>query len=184
MWSLANEPHSTRPAAKPFFRELYELAKSLDPTRPVTVVSCIGTEEEAFEFCDVVCLNRYFGWYTQAGQLEQACALLSAELDALHARFPKPLLLTEFGADTIAGWHAQPPEMFSEEYQVEMLTRYIEVLNSKSYVVGQHVWNMCDFKTAQAVRRVGGMNLKGVFTRDRRPKLAAHRLRELWNLQE
>jgi hypothetical protein len=24
------------------------------------------------------------------------------------------------------------------------------------------------------------MNLKGVFTRDRRPKQAAHRLRELW----
>jgi len=58
------------------------------------------------------------------------------------------------------------------------------VLNSKPYVVGQHVWNMCDFKTAQAVHRMGGMNLKGVFTRDRRPKLAAHRLRELWNAQD
>jgi len=31
---------------------------------------------------------------------------------------------------------------------------------------------------------MGGMNLKGVFTRDRRPKLAAHRLRELWNAQD
>lgn len=60
-WSLANEPYSTRPAAKPFFRELYDLAKSLDPTRPVTVVSCLGVEEETFEFCDVMCLNRYFG---------------------------------------------------------------------------------------------------------------------------
>jgi hypothetical protein len=29
--------------------------------------------------------------------------------------------------------------MFSEEYQVEFLTRYIGVLNSKPYVVGQHV---------------------------------------------
>jgi beta-glucuronidase len=27
---------------------------------------------------------------------------------------------------------------------------------------------------------VGGLNLKGVFTRDRRPKLAAHRLRRMW----
>src|SRR5690606_21552764 len=33
MWSLANEPHSRRPAAKPFFRELYDLARELDPTR-------------------------------------------------------------------------------------------------------------------------------------------------------
>jgi len=180
MWSLANEPHSTRPAAKPFFRELYDLARSLDPTRLVTVVSFVGIEEEAFEFCDVVCLNRYFGWYTQSGQLDEGCKMLSAELDALHEKFPKPLMLTEFGADTIPGHHAQPPEMFSEEYQAEMLTRYIEVLSSKPFVAGQHVWNLCDFKTGQAVYRMGGMNLKGVFTRDRRPKLAAHRLRELW----
>jgi beta-glucuronidase len=180
MWSLANEPHSLRPAAKPFFRDLYDLAKSLDPTRPVTVVSCMGIGEESFEFLDVACLNRYFGWYTQSGQLDEGCALLSAELDALHQKYPKPLILSEFGADAVSGWHAQPPEMFSEEYQAEMIARYIEVLNSKPFVVGQHVWNLCDFKTGQAVHRMGALNLKGVFTRDRRPKLAAHRLRELW----
>jgi beta-glucuronidase len=181
MWSLANEPHSRHPAAKAFFRELYDLAKSLDSTRPVTLVSHVGVgEEEAFEFCDVVCLNRYYGWYSQPGRLVEGCALLSEELDALHAKYPKPLLLTEFGADTIPGCHAQPPEMFSEEYQAEMLTRYIEVLSNKPWVVGQHVWNLCDFKTVQSVLRFGGMNMKGVFTRDRRPKLAAHRLRELW----
>ena len=28
--------------------------------------------------------------------------------------------------------------------------------------------------------RVGALNQKGVFTRDRRPKVAALRLRELW----
>lgn len=184
MWSLANEPHSIRPEAKPFFRELYDLAKSLDPTRPVTVVSFLGAQEEAFEFCDVVCLNRYLGWYTHMGQLEEGCALLSAELDALHEKYPKPLILAEFGADAMPGWHAQPPEMFSEEYQAEMLARTIEVANSKPYPVGQHVWNLCDFKTAQAVHRFGGMNLKGVFTRDRRPKLAAHRLRELWGTRD
>ena len=27
------------------------------------------------------------------------------------------------------------------------------------------------------------IDLKGVFTRDRRPKLAAHRLREMWSSQ-
>jgi beta-glucuronidase len=180
MWSLANEPHSERPEAKPFFQELYDLAKALDPTRPVTVVSFLGAAEEAFEFCDVVCLNRYLGWYTEPGRIEDGCIKLSAELDALHQRYPKPLILAEFGADTIPGCHAQPPEMFSEEYQVEFLTRYIEVLNSKPYVVGQHVWNLCDFKTCQGIRRMGGINYKGVFTRDRRPKMAAHRLRQLW----
>ena len=70
--------------------------------------------------------------------------------------------------------------MFSEEYQLEFLKKYIEVLDSKPFVVGQHIWNMCDFKTSQAIIRMGGMNYKGVFTRDRRPKMAAHFLRKIW----
>jgi len=179
-WSVANEPHSRRPAAAPFFRELVELARSLDHTRPITVVSHVGLEEEAFAFCDLLCLNRYYGWYTEAGRIDEGCARLGEELDALHRKFGKPLILTEFGADTVSGVHAEPPEMFSEEYQVRFLERYIEVLRSRPWVVGHHVWNLCDFKTGQSIQRVGGMNLKGVFTRDRRPKMAAHALRRLW----
>ncbi len=147
MWSLANEPHSKRPPAVPFFRELYNLAKSLDSTRPITLVNLQGVHDESFAFYDVVCLNRYNGWYVNSGRLEEGVAQLSAELDALYVQYPKPFILAEFGADTIPGWHAQPPEMFSEEYQAEMLTGYIKMLNSKPFVVGQHVWNMCDFKT-------------------------------------
>jgi beta-glucuronidase len=180
MWSLANEPHSRRPEAKAFFRTLYDLAKSLDATRPVTVVSHVGVDEESFEFLDLLCLNRYYGWYTQSGQLDVALPLLSEELDALHARFHKPLIVTEFGADTIPGHHAQPPEMFSEEFQAELLTRYSELFKTKPYIVGEHIWNLCDFKTSQSPIRMGSLNMKGIFTRDRRPKLAAHRVRELW----
>jgi beta-glucuronidase len=143
-------------------------------------VSVVGAKEEAFEFVDFMCLNRYYGWYTDPGQTDTGCERLSQELDELYCRYRKPLALTEFGADAVPGCHAEPPEMFSEEFQAEMLTRYIEVLRSKPFVIGEHVWNMCDFKTGQMVRRVGGLNMKGVFTRDRRPKMAAHRLRELW----
>jgi beta-glucuronidase len=180
MWSLANEPHSCLPEAKPFFRNLYDLCKSLDPARPVTVVSHVGVCEESFEFLDLMCLNRYYGWYTESGQLDLGAPRLAEEIDAMHEKFRKPLIMTEFGADTLAGYHAQPPEMFSEEYQAEMLTRYLELFKTRPFVVGEHIWNLCDFKTGQAVHRMGGMNLKGVLTRDRRPKLAAHRLRELW----
>jgi beta-glucuronidase len=180
MWSVANEPHSKPPHAAPFFRRLLDEARTLDATRPVTLASFLGEAEEAFEFCDVLSLNRYSGWYTEPGELGRGAALLSAELDAIHRRFDKPLILTEFGADAISGMHAQPAEMFSEEYQAELIGRYIDVLRSKPYVVGEHVWNMCDFKTSQGVGRPGALNHKGVFTRDRRPKLAAHRLRERW----
>jgi putative sterol carrier protein len=92
----------------------------------------------------------------------------------------KPIIITEFGADTVAGMHSDPPEMWTEEYQVEFLRRYLDVSASRAFVVGLHVWNLADFKTGQGTRRAGGLNLKGVFTRDRRPKMAAHFLRERW----
>ena len=46
-------------------------------------------------------------------------------------------------------------------------------------VVGEHVWNFADFQTKSGISRVDG-NKKGVFTRDRRPKAAAHALRRRW----
>ena len=57
---------------------------------------------------------------------------------------------------------------------------YLDVANSKEYIFGMHIWNFADFRTAQAIMRVDGMNLKGVFTQNRRPKMAAHLLRERW----
>ncbi len=183
MWSLANEPKNSLKSGV-FFRTLYDKAKDLDDTRPVTVVNMMGVKEKAFEFCDVLCINRYYGWYLQPGNLDEACELLSKEMDKLYEKHRKPIILSEFGADTIPGWHSQPPEMFSEEYQTEFIKKYIEVCRSKSYVVGEHVWNMCDFKTSQGITRMGSINYKGVFTRDRRPKMAAHMLRNVWKKKD
>lgn len=180
LWSLANEPHSHRAAAKGFFKNLADLARGLDKTRPLTLASYVGLKEEAFKFLDVVCVNRYFGWYSEEGDLDKACGKLPKDLEAIHRRFRKPLILTEFGADALPGHHAEPPEMFSEEYQAEMIERYLKVLARLPFVAGAHIWNLCDFKTAQAPHRPGAVNWKGVFTRDRRPKMAAHRLRKLW----
>ncbi len=200
LWSLANEPHTARPearqayqaqdfiildqpsreAAVAAFKAQAELARALDPTRPVTIVSHEGATEEAWRFVDVISLNRYYGWYSEAGQIDVGVARLSREIDLVHERYPGPFILSEFGTDTIPGHHAEPPEMFSEEYQAEFLEKYIAMLERKPFVVGAHIWNLCDFKTAQGVIRMGAYNYKGVFTRDRRPKLAAHRVRALW----
>ena len=179
IWSLANEPHSTRPEAKGFFKQLYDHAKEMDPSRLVTLVSMLGLKEEALEYLDLICLNRYYGWYTQPGQLDLACQELNRELDELFDVHKKPIILSEFGAGAIAGMHTHPSEMFTEEYQAEFIRRYCEVIESKSYMAGEHVWCFADFKTAQAPRRVI-LNRKGVFTRIREPKLAAHILRKIW----
>jgi beta-glucuronidase len=184
MWSLANEPHSNREGHAQYFEDLVAYARSLDDSRPITVTSYIGEKEAAFEHCDVVCMNRYMGWYTESGQVDLGVEHLETELDAIYEKYPKPMIITEFGVDTIPGAHSYPPEMFTEEYQVEFLTAYTELFNRKPYIIGQHVWNLCDFKTTQGTIRVNGLNHKGVFTRDRRPKAAAHTLKKLWELMQ
>ena len=101
-------------------------------------------------------------------------------MEELHARYKKPILITEFGADSLAGSHSTSLQMFTEEYQAKLIEEYIRCIESKPYTIGEMVWNFADFRTPQHFRRVV-LNLKGVFTRDREPKLAAFKLKELWN---
>ncbi len=180
MWSLANEPRHTAGVTEPFIEDLARHVRGLDPTRPLTFASFTRGGEPSMEHVDVVSINRYHGWYYESGDLNQAVASLGDDLEQLHSLHGKPIMVTEFGADAVAGHHAEPPEVFSEEYQAELLVSQAKLLESRAYVVGQHIWTLCDFKTPQSVLRPYGLNLKGVFTRDRRPKAAAHRVRELW----
>lgn len=180
MWSLANEPFSNRPEAGRFFKSLAGLAHSLDSTRPATIASYLGAGEEAFNYLDVVCVNRYMGWYTEQGRLDLALPKLSKDLDAIYKKFKKPVIISEFGADALPGLRSKNPEMFTEDYQKAMIKAYVELAAKKPYIAGTHVWNLCDFKTGQGVHRPGGMNWKGVFTRNRRLKLAARFLRKYW----
>lgn len=184
IWSVANEPASEEEGAKEYFEPLVNLVRDLDcQKRPVTLVTYEGSSPEqckVAELCDILILNRYRGWYDTEGNLPGAAALLKDELERFHLRCPdKPVMLGEYGADTIAGLHDMNARLFSEEYQVEFLKAYAEVFDSLPYITGEHVWNFADFATAENIKRVNG-NKKGVFTRDRNPKMAAHYLRERW----
>jgi beta-glucuronidase len=128
---------------------------------------------------DVVMLNRYYGWYADPGDLTSAELSLEAEISAWVAAYDKPIVFTEYGADTFPGLHDVVPSMWSEEYQAELLAMFHRVFDRFDAVVGEHIWNFADFATVPGVIRVGG-NRKGVFTRERRPKAAAHLLRRRW----
>jgi beta-glucuronidase len=69
--------------------------------------------------------------------------------------------------------------MWSEEYQAELIKKYIEVLSTKDYIVGLHVWVFADFRAPQNPGRTI-LNRKGVFTRDRQPKMSASILSSLF----
>ena len=149
--------------------------------RPVTLVCCQNdyTKDLTTRTMDVVCLNRYYGWYDLSGDLAAACAAFDEELDFWET-MGRPVVITEYGADTVNGLHDPCGGMFSEEFQAEYYERMGAVLDGRSFLIGEMPWNFADFATIQGPMRVGG-NRKGLLTRDRRPKLAAHTLRRRWN---
>ena len=187
MWATGNEPNLVGdegyfegPGEK-YWKEIYEFTKLIDPSRPITVPNCqrAGWRDPVFEYSDVISLNRYYGWYENPGQIDVGIKRMENEMDAIAQKYGKPMIITEFGADTMAGFHSISDQMFTEEYQSNLLERYCELIESKDYTCGEHVWNFADFKTPQHFRRVVH-NLKGVFTRTREPKAAAFTLKKIW----
>ena len=183
MWSIANEPDSAAEGAYDYFKPLYDLARELDPqNRPCTLVSVQGTAVDtdcSAKLSDVICLNRYYGWYFGGPDLDKSEKGLRAELEK-WGTLGKPVMFTEYGADTVSGFHDTTSVMYTEEYQVEYYEMNNKVFDEFDFVVGEQAWNFADFATSQSLLRVQG-NKKGLFTRDRKPKMVAHYFRNRWN---
>ena len=184
VWSIANEPDTEKQpqAAHDYFMPLYHLAHECDPQdRPVTLVICQNdyTRDITAPEMDIICANRYYGWYVFGGDLDAAERAMREEMQ-YWKKLGKPWMITEYGADTVAGLHKATGNMFSEEYQADYYKTINKVLDECDFVVGEHAWNFADFATIQGTLRVDG-NKKGLFTRERRPKLAAHYFRQRWH---
>ncbi|MDW8565874.1 beta-glucuronidase [Staphylococcus shinii] len=185
MWSIANEPASDEQGAKAYFEPLVNLARTCDPQqRPVTIVTILTSQPDTCQvqdLVDVLCLNRYYGWYTQTADLKAAKLALAEELDGWSIKQPdKPIMFTEYGADTVAGMHAINDELFTEEYQIRYYEANHEVIDKYPQFIGEQVWNFADFETSTGIIRVQG-NKQGIFTRERRPKAVAHYFKERWS---
>ena len=182
LWSITNESETGIPEAAEFFKPAIDLAKQLDKTRPVTYVNVMF---DTFEKCvlaplvDVICLNRYWGWYEDHADLPNAAIHLEKELKGWTDKYKVPIIITEYGADTLAGGHSIHELPWSEEYQNAYLDMTHAQFDKFPGVVGEHMWNFADFQTKPGIFRVLG-NKKGAFTRDRQPKAAAHNLRGRW----
>ncbi|WP_178945997.1 beta-glucuronidase [Kocuria sp. TGY1127_2] len=183
LWSIANEPDSGAEGAREYFEPLEKLTRRLDPSRPVGFVNVMFAPcgvDKISDLFDVLMLNRYYGWYVDAGDIVAARGSLRKELEAWDEQYGKPTIMTEYGADTIAGLHSVFEIPFTEEYQTALLRMYHEEFDRVECMAGEQVWNFADFQTKNGFARVDG-NKKGVFTRDRKPKALAHELRRRWS---
>lgn len=185
MWSIANEPANFAKGAYEYFAPMFALARELDPQkRPCTIVNIMMSTpktDKTAELADVICLNRYYGWYVQLGDLKTAEEKTRKELQEWQKAYPdKPVMYTEYGADTVAGFHSAYGEPFSEEYQEDYYRMNSKVFDEFPNFIGEQLWNFADFQTKFGIVRVQG-NKKGVFTRAREPKMVVRFLSERWN---
>lgn len=181
MWSVANEAATYEKESVSYFTKVIDEIRRLDDSRPVTMVHTSPADADLISgMLDVVCINRYYGWYTDHAHMEVIGKQLENELCKWHKKYRKPIIVTEYGADTIAGLHKIPAVSFSEEFQYEYLKEFHKVFDRYNFVIGEHVWAFADFATKQGINRIDG-NKKGVFTRQRQPKMSAFLLKNRWN---
>nr|WP_321315330.1 beta-glucuronidase [uncultured Ligilactobacillus sp.] len=184
MWSVANEPASQQQGAHEYFKEIVDYTHQLDwqklPLMAPKIAVATPDVDLTTDLFDVIALNRYYGWYIDFDDLKTAQANLHDELAVWHQKFPdKPIIFTEFGADTIAGMHSFKRTPYSEEYQTDYYQMNFKVFDELDYVAGELLWNFADFETPAGLIRVNG-NRKGILTRDRQPKAIAYQLRKRW----
>ena len=180
MWSLANEPTSSTEKSRAYFEAVAKRTRQLDSTRPITFACDADFSNDLVtQYMDVVMINRYYGWYSDSGHPEVVPYQLSYDLDNWYQLRKRPILISEYGAGTIDGLHEDPPTMFTEDYQVELLMAYFPVFDEyrKKFLIGELIWNYADFMIQQSPRTFDG-NKKGLFTRQRQPKEAARVVRQ------
>ena len=190
-WGVGNEFGSHTEPGEAYCAKAADLVRTLDPTRLVTFASDkhellpLVQVDRCFQHMDAVAINAYYGWYyKQLGDLGPA-------LDALHAAFPqKPVLVSEFGAEAIAGladpappdvgWHGDGTFEFSEDFQLKLVTSaldQIEDAERADWMLGGLIWVWADFADPHRVddgrpHEQDFKNLKGLVTERREKKRA------------
>uniref|UniRef100_A0A1I7SAQ7 Beta-glucuronidase n=1 Tax=Bursaphelenchus xylophilus TaxID=6326 RepID=A0A1I7SAQ7_BURXY len=184
-WSLANEPWTEKPNCREHFQEVAKYAKNEDPTRPITVVygptNPNDDSTKTAEFADFIGINFYPGWYQDMGHPEVIPERTYDLILTWNKHFPnKPVLITEYGGEALPGMYSEPGFAGSEQYQMELIRGNFEAfeqLRGEGRIFGEMLWNFADFMTAPHITRLMG-NHKGVFTRERQPKMAAYLMKE------
>lgn len=184
IWSLLNEPDTVgSERCVPYFEALFNKAWELDvQKRPRSFANIISSSPDrclCSHMCDLIMLNRYYGWYIYGGyQIDDGMEALDEELDKWE-KLGKPVMFTEYGCDTYIGLTKLPTVQWTENYQVEYLEKNHAIFDKHDCIMGEQVWNFADFQTTEGIIRCDG-NKKGIFTRSRQPKQAAFYFRQRW----
>jgi beta-glucuronidase len=181
-WSIGNET-PLNPARLEFMKELVRYTREQDSTRLIT--AAMNHTENATpntrllhdplgEFLDVLGLNEYVGWYDGPIAATEALQWTTA--------YDKPLIVSEFGAETPFGAHGDGDTRWTEEYQTSLYRHQIAMLRKIPSLAGMSPWVLMDFRSPR--RPLTGVqdfyNRKGLISDRGQRKQAFFTLQEIY----
>lgn len=170
IWSVGNENADTDERLS-FMSRLAECAHKEDGTRPVSAACLVDSEKNKIadrlaDYLDIIGINEYCGWYTP--DFEKLPQLLK------NSNPDKPVIITEFGADALKGYHGTLEDKGTEEYQAYVYERQIETLRGISYIKGMTPWILYDFRCPRRTAAIQKYyNRKGLLSEDKSYKKPA-----------
>jgi len=184
LWSVANETPNTR-VRTGYLTALADLTRQLDATRLVSAALLVRTEasqsgsvkildDPLVEALDVLGANEYIGWYEQTPS--------GADTTTWEVRYDKPLIMSEWGGDALAGFHGNPTDRWTEEYQADLYRHQISMLNRIPQLRGTTPWILMDFRSPRRVLPgiQDNFNRKGVVSDQGQKKQAFYILQDAY----
>jgi len=184
IWGCLNECSDTTRLGRRIYKKHIAQLKSLDASRPVTFASCRPFTSRCFDLADVVSLNLYYGWQDERKPCDMFPQVYARIREA--GGRGKPVLISEFGASGLYGFHSDVPEEWSEEYQAKVLRENARYYMSVPEIVGVFVWQFCDCRIdpIEFYHRVGGKCNKGLVSDRREKKAAFYAVQEVYTQEK
>ena len=185
IYGIGNECNTENPEAESFFRQLAVKARELDSTRLLSYAALYCNVGPLAEMVDILGINEYWGWYDIIGQDKPEklnLKILDDKLTELSGKHKKPMLMTEFGADSIPGYLSESLELWSENYHAELLKKSFEIFKKHPYICGTFPFVFSDYKdpSKHVNKYWNEMNYKGVISYNRRKKLSFFTLQKIY----
>jgi beta-glucuronidase len=184
VWSVANETPVNEPRTR-FLKNLVDLARSLDDARLVSAAMEVTTDpaddnhkivDDPFgAYTDLLSFNEYVGWYVG----------LPDKLQKIRwtLKYEKPVVISEFGAGALQGFHGDKLTRFSEEFQEDVYRQTLAMLQKIPAWRGATPWILCDFRSPRRplAHMQDGWNRKGLIGENGTKKKAFYVLKEFYD---
>lgn len=183
IWSMANEtPTSNERLA--FLTNLANTARKLDDTRLISAAledhgrkdnkNIMIVEDEFAQVVDILSFNQYYGWY--GGQIDNIKNI------RWEINIDKPVIISEFGAGALQGYHADNMTRWSEEFQELLYEETLPTLAKIPGISGMTPWTLVDFRSPRRmlVPYQNGWNRKGLISETGNKKKAFYTLQKFY----